>query len=228
MVESTEKSRTEEIVKKYNIDLEKLKKEQETLAKGLEIKDNPDLIIDKIGAVDNIFIKNKILSCIILCDRNFEILERVYSFEKAKFPYLPGFRNYREMPAIISAFEKLNEKPDLFFVTGQGTIHSRLGLANHFGLATRIPTIGVSNSIIDCEYKEEDNSEIKKQDKKVGRVLISKEKSNPLFISPGNLISVEKSYQLAKEFIKSPHKRPEPLHLVGKYCKKVKKELILN
>ena len=221
-----ELSRTEKIVKRYNLDLDKLKKEQESLAKGLKIKDNPDLIIDKIGAVDNIFIKNKILSCIIICDKNFEIIERAYSLEKAKFPYIPGFRNYREMPTMISAFEKLNEKPDIFFVSGQGIIHPRLGLASHFGLSTGIPAIGVSNSIIGCEYNEKDNQGIKRQEKKVGKVLISK--GNPLFISPGNLISVDKAYKISKEMIKPPHKRPEPLHLVGKYCKKVKKELVLN
>jgi deoxyribonuclease V len=55
--------------------------------------------------------------------------------------------------------------------------------------------------------------------------LKSKEKANPLFVSPGNGISVDSAYNLAKELIKPPHKLPEPLHLAHKYVKSVKDEL---
>ena len=213
----------EELIKKYNIDIEKLKQEQIKLAKELIIKDKIDFnLADRFGAVDNTFIKNKILCSIIVYDKEFNILDRAYVFEKVKFPYIPGYRNYRELVPMIMAFEKLTERPDVFFIPAQGIAHKRLGLASHFGLAIGIPTIGVSNSAVDCEIK---GSDILKNSKKVGKILVTKEGSRPMFVSPGNLISIDSAYELSKKLINLPHKYPEPMHLAGKYSREVKKEI---
>ncbi|MBS3078701.1 endonuclease V [Candidatus Pacearchaeota archaeon] len=214
----------QELIKKYNINLEELEKEQIKLAKGLEIKDKIDFnLAETFGAIDNTFIGNKLLSCIIVCNRDMEIIDKTYAIERVKFPYIPGFRNYREMPTMVSAYDKLNEKPDLIFVNSGGIIHPRLGLASHFGLALSVPTIGISNSAIDCEIKD---NIIYRNNKKVGRLLLSKEGSNPLYISPGNLISVDSAYDVCKLMIQFPHKNPEPLHLASKYTKEVRRELV--
>ena len=222
-MEKEGKNLNEELAKKYNIDIVKLKQEQLRLSKELVIKDKIDFkLADRFGAVDNTFIKNKILCSIIVCDKEFKVIDRAYSFEKVKFPYIPGFRNYRELVPMIMTFEKLTERPDVFFIPAQGIAHQRLGLASHFGLATGIPTIGISDSVIDCEIKEEN---IYKNGKKVGKILLTKEGSRPMYISPGNLISIDSSYELSKNLINLPHKYPEPMHLAGKYSREVKKEI---
>jgi deoxyribonuclease V len=114
----------EELIRKYGINVEKLEKEQLELAKKLDIKNKIDFsLADKFGAFFTSFVKNKILSCVIVCDRNFEIVDKAYAFETAHFPYLAGFRAYRELPAMMLAFDKLNEKPDLVFVPGMGIAH---------------------------------------------------------------------------------------------------------
>ena len=235
MSENKEKSlnsRKKELAEKYGIDFDKLEREQIKLAKELEIKDKIDFsLVETFGAIDNIFIKNKLLSCIIVCNKDFEIIDCAYVSEKVRFPYFPGFRSYRELPAMIAAFEKLNEKPDIVFISAQGIIHPRLGLASHFGLSTSTPTIGVSSSLIDCQTegeKPKDDSDISRKEKKVGKVLIGKPGSNPLFISPGDHISIKTSYDISKQLINLPHKRPEPMHLASKYAKGVKKELMVG
>lgn len=216
-------SKINELIKKYNIDLEELKQEQIKLAKGIEIKDNIDFsLADRFGAIDNTFIGNKMLCSIIVCNREYEVIDRAYVLDRVKFPYIPGFRNYRELLPMISAFEKLSEKPDVIFVPGEGITHPRLGLASHFGLSVGVPTIGVSNSIVDCKTREGD---ILRNNKKVGKVLVSKEGSNPMYISPGNLISIDSAYNLCKKMIVLPHKRPEPLHLASKYSREVMGEV---
>lgn len=222
-------SRKKELSEKYNIDFDKLEKEQIKLAKSLEIKDKIDISqIDKFGAINTIFLKNTLICCFVVCDKNFEIIDRAYVSEKVKFPYFPGFRSYRELPSMISVFEKLNEKPDIVFISGLGIAHPRLGLASHFGLVTGLPTIGLSNSLIGCTIKGEkieDGNDILRDGKRVGKVLISKKGSKPIFVSPGNHISVSNSYKISKDLIIAPHKRPEPLHLAGKYSKEVMREL---
>jgi len=213
----------EELIKKYGIDIEKLEDEQIKLAKQLDIKDKIDFsLADRFGAIDIVFVKNKILCCIIVCDKNYEILDRAYVFDKVSFPYLAGFRAYRELPAMMDAYDKLNEKPDVVFIQGQGIIHPRLGLASHFSISADIPSIGVSNSLISCDVENED---ILCNSKKTGKVFISKPQSKPMYVSPGDQISIETSLELCKKFINLPHKLPEPMHLAGKYSREVKKEL---
>jgi deoxyribonuclease V len=213
----------EELIKKYDINVQKLEDEQLKLARQIETKDSIDFsLADRFGAIDITFINNKILCCVIVCDKNYEVIERAYSFEKVKFPYLSGFRAYRELPAMISAFDKLGEKPDIVFIPGPGIADPKLGLASHFSLATGVPSIGVSDSIFECEINGED---IIKEKKKIGKLLSLKQNSRPMYISPGNKISIETAFELSKKLINLPHKRPEPLHLAGKYSKEVKKEL---
>lgn len=222
----------DELISKYHIDIKKIEDEQTSLAKQLEIKDKIDFsLADRFGAIETIFIKNKILCCIIVCGGllekedgklECEILDRAYVFEKATFPYIAGFRDYRELPAMLNAFDKLNEKPDVVFIQGEGIIHPRLGLASHFSLSAGVPAIGVANNILDCKIQGED---IILNGKKTGRILISKPQSKPMYISPGNQISLDSSYELCKKLINLPHKLPEPMHLAGKYSREVKEEL---
>jgi deoxyribonuclease V len=213
----------EELIKKYNINIKELEDEQMKLAEQLELKDKIDFsLADRFGAIETIFIKNKVLCCIIVCNKNYEILDRAYVFDKVTFPYIAGFRDYRELSAMIKAYVKLNEKPDVVFIQGQGIIHPRLGLASHFSLNAGVPSIGVSNSVINCKIKE---GNIFSNKKKTGKVLISKPQSKPMYISPGNQISLDTAYELCKSFINLPHKLPEPMHLAAKYSREVKKEL---
>ena len=213
----------EEIAKKYGLNLKKLEREQEKLAKELKIEDSIDFsVADKIAAIDNAFFQNKIVSACVVVNKDMEILEQEYFSDKMKFPYIAGFRAYRELPSMIQAFNKLEEKPDVIFVPGHGLIHPRLGLASHFSISVGVPTIGVANSLLVGSVKGK-NIVIGK--KKVGKILQSKPGSKPMYISPGNLISIDTALELAKNFVKSPHKLPEPLHLAHKYAKEIRKEV---
>ena len=213
----------EELIEKYGIDIGKLENEQTKLAKQLDLKDKIDFsLADRFGAIDISFVGNKILASIIVCDKNLEVLDRAYVLDKVRFPYLAGFRAYRELPIMVDALDKLSEKPDVIFISGQGITHPRLGLASHFSLSVGIPVIGVANSVIDSEVKGED---ILRKGKKVGKVFLSKPGSRPMYVSPGNEISINTSLELCKQFINLPHKLPEPMHLAGKYGREVKKEL---
>jgi deoxyribonuclease V len=213
----------QEIAKKYGINLKKLEEEQLKLAKQLVIKDSIDFnLAERIAAIDNAFFENKIISACIVVNKDMEILEQEYFSDKMKFPYISGFRAYRELPSMIEAFNKLEEKPDIVFIQGNGIAHPRLGMASHFSISAGVPTIGVANSLLVGEEKAGDVVIGKKV---VGKVLTSKPGSRGMYISPGNLISIETAYNLSKKFIRLPHKLPEPLHLAHKYGKDIRKEL---
>lgn len=213
----------QELVKKYNIDLESLEKEQIKLSNNLDLK--KDFKIEEdflVAGVDSVFEKNSIISAIVVCDKDLEIVERAYFKEKLKFPFIKEFRAYRELNSMVMCFNKLETKPDLIFVKGEGINHPRLGIASHFSLSTSVPVIGVIDNLNFGEVKNQDvvlNGKIK------GKVFQSKKGSKPLFVSPGDLIDLKNSLKLVKDFIQPPHKFPEPLHLAHKYAKKIRTEL---
>jgi deoxyribonuclease V len=211
-----------ELAQKYNIDLKKLEAEQEKLAKQLELKDSIDFSkIVKMGGVSNVFFKNKIISAIVVLEGD-EIIEQKYFSDKVKFPYLPGFRAYRELPAMTNCFNQLDEKPEIIFIPGHGISHPRLGIASHFSLATGIPSVGVSESLLCGEVKD---NEVYINNKVVAKIIQAKPGSRPLYVSPGNLISLKTASELAMKSIILPHKLPEPMHLAHRYAKQVLKEI---
>lgn len=215
-----------ELIKKYSIDIEKIKAEQLKLAKTLNLKDSFDFsMAEKFGAIENVIVKNKIISAVVVCDKENNIIEQEYFTENLRFPYLFGFRSYREVSAMAQAFNKLQDRPDVVFIKGHGISHPRLGLASHFSLLAGIPAIGVEDFLFEENKVEDEN--IIKDGKKVGKILVSKEGSKPLYISPGDKISIGTSYELAKKALKFPHKFPEPMHLAHKYAKEIQEELSL-
>lgn len=221
--EDSKKYNLQEVLDKYNISLEKLKSEQLRLSKNLEIKDSFDFnIAERIAGIDSVFFKNRIISVVIVLVGN-EIVEQEYFEDKIKFPYLSEFRAYRELPTMVSAFNKLDQKPDVVFIRGSGILHPRgLGIASHFSLSTGVACIGVADSLLFGEIQGED---ILINGVKKGKVLFTKQGANPVYISPGNKISLKTAVELTKRFTREPHKIPEPLRIAKKYAKEIRKEI---
>lgn len=114
------------------------------------------------------------------------------------FPYIPGLLSFREGPAVLAAWEKLKAKPDLLMFDGQGIAHPRgIGIASQMGLWLDRPTIGVAKSRLYGTHEEvgpNRGDQAKLVDRKgnvIGTVLRLREKTNPLYVSPGHLIDVE-------------------------------------
>lgn len=200
---------------------DQLKKEQLKLAKKLLIKDQIEEL-NLIAGFSQIYHQNKMYSDVVVIDKNFKIIEEKYASSTKTIPYIPGFLCFREGPAILEAFNKLENKPDLIFIKGHGIMHKTLGLASYIGIILDLPTIGVANKLLEGEIK---NNKVYINGKLKGYELKTKEHGNPIYISPGNKITVTKSLELVKQFIKPPHKLPEPLFLAQKYIKKVIREL---
>src|SRR6184192_1483822 len=76
-------------------------------------------------------------------------IARVSAVLPLRFPYVPGFLSFREIPALLAALGKLQRMPDLLFCDGQGYAHPRrMGLATHLGIVLGRPTIGCAKSIL--------------------------------------------------------------------------------
>jgi deoxyribonuclease V len=118
------------------------------------------------------------------------------------FPYIPGLLAFREGPAVLAAWQKLRTKPDLLMFDGQGIAHPRgMGIASLMGLWLERPTIGVAKSRLYGLHSEVGHGRgdrvdlLDKNTNIIGAVLRTREKTNPLYISPGHLIDVKHATQ---------------------------------
>ena len=206
--------------------IKKFKEEQLKLAKKVIVKDDFEEI-KLVGGVAQTFIGTKVISGFVVCDyKTMEIIERKYAVVEASVPYIPGFLSYREAPAVVEAFLKLENKPDIILVEAHGIAHPRkFGMASHIGLLLDKPTIGIAKNLLVGDIN--DNKIIVKEEAR-GFSLTAKEHANPIFISPGHKISLKTSLEITKNCMRLPHKLPEPIHLAHRYSKKIREKLNLN
>ena len=124
-----------------------------------------------------------------------ELKEQAIAKRPTSFPYIPGLLSFREIPAILDAFKKLNIIPDVLLCDGQGLIHPRrFGLACHLGVLVNIPSIGVAKSHYIGKYDavglEKGNWQpLIYQEKVIGAVVRSRTGVKPIYVSTGHKIS---------------------------------------
>ncbi|MEH6305339.1 deoxyribonuclease V [Olivibacter sp. CPCC 100613] len=140
-----------------------------------------------------------------------------YSLVKSKtsFPYIPGFLAFREVPALVEAFRQMTVKPDVIMVDGHGIAHPRrLGIAAHLGALINIPTLGCAKKKLYGSFEEplaakNSFSPLMQKDELLGYVLRTKNNVKPVYISPGNQLSMHDSLQIAMHCTGS-YRLPEP------------------
>lgn len=157
--------------------------------------------IRTIAGVDQAFFDDKVISGIVTLDyETMEEKDRAYAIVATEFPHIPTFLAFREGKAIVSAYRKLPETPELLMIGRCGINHPRsAGLATHIGVALDIPTIGVSKSIL-CGIPEQpagvETVQLLMYDgRQIGWVLKSKENCNPIIVAPGHRVSMESSIE---------------------------------
>jgi len=155
-----------------------------------------------------------------------EVIEKEFSETAVDLPYIPGLLAFREGPPMIETYKKLKRKPDILLVDGHGIAHPRgVGIASHVGVLLDIATIGIAKKRLVGDYRIPDrvgeSRPLLYKGKVVGNVLKSKKGCNPIFISPGNKISVESSLEIVKDCIRE-HKLPEPVRLAHNFVNQTK------
>lgn len=193
---------------------------QHELRKSIEIK-SLQKDIHLIGGADISFNKNEdtvYAGIIILSYPDMKVVNEVTVIAETTFPYISGLLAFREIPALLDAWNPLALKPDVMVLDGQGIAHERrLGIATHFGLLTGVPSIGCAKSRLAGNYTEPANlmfaeSELVSRGETVGLVLRTKINCKPVFISPGHHITIAQSAKIIKSCTKK-HRIPEPTRL---------------
>lgn len=147
-----------------------------------------------------------------------EVVDRSGVRGRARFPYVPGYLSFRELPPLVEAFARLRVVPDLLLCDGQGLAHPRrFGLACHVGVTLGIPTIGCAKSRLVGTHREPgrrrgshrpllDGREV------IGEVVRTREGVKPVFVSVGHRVALEAARRWVLRL--APRTRlPDPIRL---------------
>jgi deoxyribonuclease V len=173
--------------------------------------------VSTIGGVDVSIQPETIRAAIVIISvPDLKPIEAAIADAPLVFPYIPGLLSFREGPAVLLAWSKLTKKPDLLMFDGQGIAHPRgIGIASHMGLWLERPSIGVAKSRLYGRHAEVGPSPGDRQDLLdkdgtiIGTVLRTRERSKPLYISPGNSIDVKHATQFVLDCC-TGYRLPEP------------------
>lgn len=136
-------------------------------------------------------------SVVVLDAETLEVVEQVGVLDQARFPYVPGYLSFRELPAVVRAFERLACTPDLVVCDGHGFAHPRrFGLASHLGVLFDVPSIGCGKTVLVGDHAEPAKSRgshrrLVHEGETIGEALRTRRGVKPVFVSIGHRISVQ-------------------------------------
>jgi deoxyribonuclease V len=217
-------------------DLETLKRIQTECAKKIKERDAIDINeVRYIGGMDLTFKDLKrnpteaLASLVVVDLKTLKPVEFTVIKTVVDFPYIPTFLAFRELPALLEVYDKTRIKPQVFFIDGQGKIHPRrCGIASHFGVETDTVAVGVAKSHLFGRYsppcpKRGCISYVRDKGEVLGAVVRTKDKTQPVFVSVGNNISLPSAIKLVLK--SSRYRIPEPTRLAHNILQKKRKEL---
>ncbi len=184
--------------------------------------------IKTVGGADLAYKGDDVFSSAVVLDYDtLEIMDKAVVKTKTDFPYIPTFLSFRELEPIIKALKALQILPDILLVDGHGIAHPRrMGIASHLGVLLNTPTIGVAKRLLCGEV--EDRVKLGKalpiihRKEQVGWAVKTKKATKPIYVSPGNKVSLDSSLKIVLHCIKK-HKLPEPSRLAHLYAAEAKK-----
>lgn len=121
------------------------------------------------------------------------------------FPYIPGYLSFRELPALVAAWEKLNTRPDAIIFDGHGIAHPRrFGIACHGGLIFDTPSVGCGKSILVGQHgplgqERGSTAELVHRGEVVGMAVRTRAGVKPVYVSPGHLMDLPTAVSLVLE-----------------------------
>ncbi len=152
---------------------------------------------------------------VVLSLPDLEVIEEAGVVSRTRFPYVPGLLSFRESPAVLEVWEKLQAEPDAVMFDGQGIAHPRrAGIASHVGLLIERPTLGCAKSVLVGKYEEPPVergawTELIDKGEVIGAAVRTKTKVQPIFVSPGHLIDLEGAINLTLQ-CDGGYRQPEP------------------
>jgi len=183
-------------------------------------------VVTTIGGADisyNKFSTTVFAGIVVLSYPGMRVLSYSLVETETTFPFVHNYLGFREVPALLLAWEQIAvaDRPDVLVLDGQGITHPRnMGVASHFGVLTQHPTIGCAKSMMsarpeDIGLQKYSSFGHYRNNELLGYSLRTKQANKPVepvYISPGNLITPEESLEIMKNCVGN-YRIPEPTRL---------------
>ncbi|HKY05998.1 MAG TPA: deoxyribonuclease V [Blastocatellia bacterium] len=184
---------------------------------------NPVSLVAGCDISFNKFSETVYAGIVVLRLPELEVVDQATAVTETRFPYIPGLLSFRETPALLEAWSRLQTAPDVIVLDGQGLAHPRrFGIACHFGLLAGLPSMGCAKTVLVGKFEEPgpkagSHSEMIHRGEVVGAAVRTKDNVSPVFVSPGHLIDLPSAVSLALRCAKgygstgnSKYRIPEP------------------
>lgn len=139
---------------------------------------------------------------VVLSLPTLEIVDQATAVAPVPMPYVPGFLAFRELPAVAAALDRLATRPDVLVFDGQGIAHPRrFGIACYGGLLFDLPALGCAKSILVGTHaplgpERFARAPLVHRGETVGVAIRLRERTLPVFVSPGHLLDLETAVQV--------------------------------
>ncbi len=208
--------------------LRQLRREQQRLSQKVCVEDDYGSL-DVIAGVDVAYPQDEFAHAfgayIALDARTGEVVEERTVSLSTRFPFIPTYFSYREVPFVQQLLEMVATPPSVVLLDGQGILHPvRCGLASHAGVVCDMPTIGVAKSRL---YGTCENGFVVADGERRGVTVCSGSARRPLFVSPGHRVSLQSSERIVRQV--SRQKNPEPLrlaHMLAVRCLREERQVV--
>jgi deoxyribonuclease V len=202
---------------RWDVTVEEATALQRELAARIDVR-HPLTRCDLVAGADisyNLRSTTLYAAVVVLRVDDMSVVERRAAVSEATFPYQPGYLSFREAPAVLQAFARLESVPDVVMLDGQGIAHPRrFGLACHVGLWLNRPAVGCAKSRLVGRHSPLDpeagsSVPLVAGGETVGKVVRTKTGVQPVYVSPGHLIDLDGSVELVLRCARG-YRVPEP------------------
>ena len=191
--------------------LRALRADQRRLVRRLKLPSS-NIRVNRVAGADIAYNGDDAFVSIIVFDPSSGgILDTLSTRAHTRFPYIPTYLAYRELPLLADLVEGLDEGTVLMY-DGNGVLHPEgFGVASHAGVAFGLPTIGVAKKKLCGTLKGRSGEKVREVE--VGDALagyaVSPGGRKPIFVSPGHGISFAQSLTVTMDMLR--HRVPEPV-----------------
>lgn len=171
--------------------------------------------IERVAGVDVAYRGDHAYVSLVTFDaRSLQEVDSVVIEGDARFPYIPTYLAFRELP-LMKAIASFMDRHTVLMYDGNGILHPEgFGIASHLGVILGVPTIGAAKKLL-CGEMSSKGSRSERAVTVNGRIhgyaLSSAAETKPVFVSPGHMLSVDQARDIVRPFL--VHRVPEPTRL---------------
>ena len=142
-------------------------------------------------------------AAIVVVDlQTMDVVDEAGAAAELRFPYVPGYLSFRELPPLQTCWNALRVRPDVVVFDGHGYAHPRrFGLACHGGVLWDVPSIGCAKSPFIGTHgplaeERGATAPIVHEGETVGMVVRTRAGTQPLYVSPGHRMDLPTAVEL--------------------------------